>query len=43
MFPDIDTDDGDKGEERVLISSGRDLETLGGRVQALEIHAFSHE
>ena len=36
MLPDIDTNDGDEGEERVLVSGGGDLETLGGGVQALQ-------
>ena len=36
MLPDIDTNDGDEGEERVLVSGGGDLETLGGGVQTLQ-------
>ena len=36
MLPDIDTNDGDEGEERVLVSGGGDLKTLGGGVQALQ-------
>ena len=36
VLPDIDTNDGDEGEERVLVSGGGDLETLGGGVQALQ-------
>ena len=36
VLPDIDTNDGNEGEERVLVSGGGDLETLGGGVQALQ-------
>ena len=45
MLPDIDTNDGDEGEERVLVSGGRDLETLGGGVQALQRKdvAYNHK
>jgi hypothetical protein len=38
MLPDIDPDDGDEVEEGVLVGSGRDLEKLGSRVQALQIY-----
>ena len=29
MLPNIDTDDGDVSQERILVSSGHDLETPG--------------
>ena len=29
MFPDIDTNDGGMSQERILVSSGHDLETSG--------------
>lgn len=35
VFPDIDTDDRDQGQERVLVGGGGDLETLGRGVQSL--------
>ena len=35
VLPDVDADDGDVGQERVLVGRGRQLKTLGGRVQAL--------
>ena len=35
VLPDVDADDGDMGQERVLVGRGRQLKTLGGRVQAL--------
>ena len=35
MLPDVDTDDGDQVQERVLVCSGSDLQTLGGGVQSL--------
>ena len=35
VFPDVDADDGDQVQERVLVSSGGDLQTLGGGVQSL--------
>jgi hypothetical protein len=35
MLPDIDADDGDMGQERILVGSGDDLQALGGGVQAL--------
>ena len=35
VLPDVDADDGDVGQERVLVGSRRQLKTLGGRVQAL--------
>ena len=36
MLPDVDADDGDVRQERVLIGGGGDLDLLGGRVQALQ-------
>jgi hypothetical protein len=36
MLPDINPDDGSVGKERVLVSSGGDLKTLGDWVNALE-------
>ena len=36
VLPDVDADDGDEGEEGVLVGGRRDLETLGRRVQALQ-------
>ena len=35
VLPDVDTDDGDMGEERVLVRRGRDLDDLRRRVVAL--------
>ena len=35
MLPDIDADDGDVREERVLVRRGDDLEALGRRVKTL--------
>jgi hypothetical protein len=35
VFPDIDTDDGDMSEERILVSSGDNLEDFVARVQTL--------
>ena len=35
VLPDVDADDGDMGQERVLVGGRRQLKTLGGRVQAL--------
>ena len=35
MLPDVDADDGDVRQERVLVGGGGDLDLLGGRVQAL--------
>ena len=35
VFPDIDTDDGDMSEERILVSSGDNLKDLVARVQTL--------
>ena len=35
VFPNIDADDGDVRQERILVGGGRDLETLGRGVQAL--------
>lgn len=37
MLPDINTDDRDVSQERVLVSGGHDLETLGGGVQSLTV------
>ena len=36
VLPDIDTNDGDEGEVRVLVSGGGDLEDLSLGVVALE-------
>ena len=36
MLPDVDADDGDVRQERVLVRGGGDLDLLGGRVQALQ-------
>ena len=36
VLPDIDTDDGDVSEERVLVSGSGNLETLSGGVQTLQ-------
>lgn len=35
MLPDINTNDWNVGEKRILISGGNDLETLGGGIKAL--------
>ena len=35
MLPDVDADDGDVRQERVLVGGGDDLETLSLGVQAL--------
>ena len=35
VFPNIDANDGDVRQERVLVGSGRDLDNLGRRVVAL--------
>lgn len=35
MLPDINTDDGDMGKERILVSGGDNLEKLGARVVSL--------
>jgi hypothetical protein len=40
MFPDVDTNEGDEGKERVLVGRGVNLKTLGGRVQTLS-HSMS--
>ena len=37
MLPDIDADDGDVSEERILVGGGDHLKTLGGRVKSLHI------
>lgn len=37
MLPDINADDGDVGEERILVGGGNNLKTLGGRVKSLHI------
>ncbi len=37
MLPNVDTDDGDMGQKRVLVSGGDDLKTLSGGVKSLEI------
>jgi hypothetical protein len=36
VLPDVDTDDGDQVQERVLVSGGGNLQTLGGGVQSLK-------
>jgi len=36
VFPDVDTDDRGQVQERVLVSSGGNLQTLGGGVESLE-------
>ena len=36
VFPNIDANDGDVRQERILVSGSNDLETLGGGVQALK-------
>ena len=36
VLPDVDTDDGDQVQERVLVSGGGNLQTLCGRVQPLK-------
>ena len=35
VFPDINANDGDVRQERVLVGGGRDLDNLGRRVVAL--------
>ena len=35
VLPDVDADDGDVGQERVLVRRGGDLNDLGGGVPAL--------
>ena len=35
VFPNIDADDGDVRQERILVGGGRDLDHLGRRVVAL--------
>jgi hypothetical protein len=35
MLPNVNADDGDVGEEGILVSSSYDLQTLGGRIVAL--------
>lgn len=37
MLPDVDADDGDQVQERVLVRSGGNLQTLGGRVESLKV------
>jgi len=34
VLPDVDADDGNMAEERVLVGGGSDLEMLGGRIQS---------
>jgi hypothetical protein len=36
MLPDVNADDRDMAEERILVSSGCDLQTLGGGVVPLK-------
>jgi hypothetical protein len=43
MLPDIDADDRDMGQERILIGSGGDLQALGGGVQSLYKHKPSQK
>jgi hypothetical protein len=35
MLPDIDSNDGNVGQERILVRGGENLQALGSRVQAL--------
>ena len=35
VLPDVDADDGDVRQERILVGGGRDLDHLGRRVVAL--------
>lgn len=35
MFPDIDANDGDEGEERVLVRGCRNLKAFGRRIVSL--------
>ena len=35
MLPDVDTDDGDVSQKRVLVGGGRDLKSLGDGVDTL--------
>ena len=37
MLPDIDANDGNMSQERILVRSGDDLQALGGRVQTLYV------
>lgn len=37
MLPDVDTDDRDQVQERVLVSGGGDLQTLGGGIESLKV------
>ena len=39
MLPDINTNDRQVGEERILVCSRRDLQLLGRRVDTLIAHA----
>ena len=36
VLPDVDTNDGYVGEERILVGSGGDLEAFGGNVVTLQ-------
>jgi hypothetical protein len=38
MFPDIDTNDRGVGQERILVSGGRDFKDLGSRVYSLHVN-----
>lgn len=38
MLPDVDADDGDQVEERVLVGRSRNFKTLVGRVHSLYAH-----
>ena len=38
MLPDIDANNGNVAQERILVSSGDNLQAFGGRVQALHKH-----
>lgn len=35
MLPDVDTDDGNEGQEGVLVGGSGELKTFGGGVEAL--------
>lgn len=37
MLPDVNTDDGDMGQERILVRRGDNLQSLAGGVQSLHV------